>query len=256
MWSGAALPGFVRYTNRTLREALAPHCSRPLKYFISLHFTPYIRSRQKLLVQCTKISLTGTRPLPRMNLLRRTNPRPECSVRNTAMPTVTSSVSDLGRATVEAAAKVARISMDSAERAATVQIEYAKGAVSQATINARALSQVKDVQSFLAVPTRIAENTLENMMGYSRSLYEVAAAAQSEYSRLAEERMASFQQAIAESMDEAGRSAPAGGDVAVAAMKSQLAAATAAFDTFAKAAKNMASYADAGVAATRASKRK
>ena len=172
------------------------------------------------------------------------------------MPTLNSSVSDLGRATVEAAAKVARISMDSAERAAAVQIEYAKGAVSQATINARALSQVKDVQSLLAVPTRIAENTLENMVGYSRSLYEVAAAAQSEYSRLAEERMATFQQAISESVDEAARSVPAGGDVAVAAMRSQLSAATAAFDSFTKAAKNMASYADAGVAATRAPKRK
>src|SRR4051812_18196067 len=172
------------------------------------------------------------------------------------MPTVNSSVSDLGRATVEAAAKVARISMDSAERAANVQIEYAKGAVSQATINARALSQVKDVQSFLAVPTRIAENTLENMMGYSRSLYEVAAAAQSEYSRLAEERMASFQQAIAESMDEAAKAAPGGGDFAVAAIKSQLAAATAAFDSFTKAAKNVASFADAGVAATRTAKQR
>lgn len=168
------------------------------------------------------------------------------------MSTSANPVSELGRVTVEAAAKAARISMDSAERTMTVQLEYAKGALSQASLNARALSQVKDVQELLAVRTRIAENTLENMMGYGRSLYEVAATAQAEYSRLAEERMALFQQAVSETMDEAARSAPAGGDVAVAAMKSQLSAATAAFDTFTKAAKNMASFADAGVAATRA----
>ena len=39
--------------------------------------------------------------------------------------------------------------MDSAERTVAVQLEYAKGAISQATLNARALSQVKDVQELV-----------------------------------------------------------------------------------------------------------
>jgi hypothetical protein len=57
--------------------------------------------------------------------------------------------------------------------------------------------------------------------------------------------MAAFQQAFAETVDQAAKSAPAGSDVAVAAMKSQLAAATAAFDSFTKAAKHVASFTDA-----------
>jgi len=173
-----------------------------------------------------------------------------------AAPTL-NSVSDLGRATAEAAAQVAKISMDSVERTLAVQLEYTRGAVSQATLNARALSQVKDMQGFLSIPSRIAENTLENAIGYSRSLYEVAATAQAEYSRLAEERMGRLQAVISQGVDEAAKSAPAGGDVAVAAIRSQLAAATAAFDSLTKAAKNMASFADAGVAAaSRTAKRK
>ena len=171
------------------------------------------------------------------------------------MTTTLNSVNDLGRAAVEAAAQVAKISMDSAERTLAVQLEYARGAVSQASLNARARSQVKEVQALLAVPTRIAENTLENAIGYSRSLYEVAAAAQAEYSRLAEERMARFQAAVTQTVDEAARSTPAGGDFAAAAIKSQLAAATAAFDSLTKAAKNVASFADAGVAAASRSAR-
>ena len=158
-------------------------------------------------------------------------------------------LSDIGRATMDAAARATRISMDSAERAMNVQLEYAKGAVKQATLTARAVSQAKDVQEMMALRSRIAENTLENLVGYSRSLYEVASEAQSEYSRLAEERMARFQQAVTETVDQAARSAPAGGDVAVAAIKSQLAAATAAFDSFTKAAKHMSSFTDAGVRA-------
>lgn len=165
-------------------------------------------------------------------------------------------MSEIGRAAVESATRAARISMDSAERTLTVQIEYARGALEQATLNARAVSQVKDVQELLSVRTRIAENALENLIGYSRSLYEIASEAQGEYTRLAEERMARFQQAVTEGVEQAAKSAPAGSDVAVAAVKSQLAATTAAFDTLTKAAKNFASYADAGVAAARQAKRK
>ena len=167
----------------------------------------------------------------------------------------TKPLSDLGRAAVDSAARATRISMDSAERAFAVQLEYAKGAVKQATLTVRAVSQAKDVQELMSLRTRIAENTVENLMGYSRSLYEVASEAQGEFARLAEERMARFQQAVSETVDQAARSAPAGSDVAVTAIKSQLAATTAAFDTFTKAARNLASYTDAGInAASRPAK--
>ena len=154
---------------------------------------------------------------------------------------------DFGSAAVEAARRITRISMDSAERTLAIQLEYAKGAVKQATITARALGQVKDVGEYMAVRARIAENAMENAMGYSRSLYEVASETQSELSRLAEERMSAFQQRISEGVDQAARSAPAGGDMVAAAFKSSLAATTAAFDSFSKAARNVASYADASV---------
>jgi phasin family protein len=168
--------------------------------------------------------------------------------------TLANPLSDIGRAAVDASARATRISMDSAERAVTVQLEYAKGVIKRATSNAHAVSQVKDVQDLLALRTRIAEAALENFISYSRNLYQVASEAQSEYSRLAEERMAGFQQAVAETVEQAAKASPAGGDVAAAAIKSQLAATTAAFDSFTKAARNLASYADAGVAAPRQAK--
>jgi phasin family protein len=170
------------------------------------------------------------------------------------MATIANPVSELAGVAVDSLSRLTRISMDGAERAIAVQLEYAKGAISQATLNARAVSQAKDVQELLSLRTRIAENTLENMMGYSRSLYEVASEAQSELGRLAEERMSSFQRAVAETVDQAARSAPAGSDVAVAAMKSSLAATTAAFDTFTKAARHVASFTDAGVRAAGSAK--
>jgi phasin family protein len=165
-------------------------------------------------------------------------------------------ITELGAATVDTAARLTRISIDSAERAIAIQLEYAKGALKQATLTAQAVSQVKDVPQLIALRTRLAENAVENMMGYSRSLYEVASDAQAELSKLAEERMASYQQAVVEAVDQATKVSPAGSDVAVAAMKSSIAATTAAFDTFNKAARQVASYADAGVKASGSSKRK
>jgi len=170
------------------------------------------------------------------------------------MTALSNPFAEIGRATVDAAARAARISMDGAERAISVQLEYAKGAFTQATHTARAASQVKDVQELVGLRTRIAENALENLMGYSRSLYEIASDAQSEYSRLAEERMGAFQQAMSEGVDQAARSAPGGSSVAVAALKSQLAATTAAYDSFSKAARHMASFTDAGITAARPAK--
>jgi len=166
----------------------------------------------------------------------------------------TTPISALSRSTVDTAARLTRISLDSAERTFAIQLEYAKGALTQATLTARAVAQAKDVQQLMFLRTRIAENAVENLMGYSRSLYEVASEAQSELSRLAEERMANYQQAVVEAVDQATKAAPAGSDVAVAAVKSTMAATTAAFDTFNKAARQVASYADAGVKAAGHSK--
>jgi phasin family protein len=168
--------------------------------------------------------------------------------------TTASPVTELSRASLDAAARATRISMDGAERAIAVQLEYTKGAFAQAALTARAVARARDVQELLTLRTRIAENAVENLMGYSRSLYEVASEAQSEYSRLAEERMARFQQAVSETVEQAARSAPAGGDVAVAAIRSQVAATTAAFDSFTKAAKHVASFTDAGVKAAAGAK--
>lgn len=173
------------------------------------------------------------------------------------MPTVANPFSEITAVTVDSATKLTKISMDSAERVIALQLDFAKASLEQATRSAKALAGAKDVQALLAVRTRNAESAVERLMGYSRSLYEISSEAQSQFSKLAEERMSSFQQAVSESVEQAAKSAPAGSDVAVAAMKSSLAATTAAFDSFNKAAKHLASYTDAGVhAATPARKRK
>jgi phasin family protein len=171
------------------------------------------------------------------------------------MPTVAANpLSEITAATVDSAARLTRISMDSAERVLALQLDFAKTNLEQATRAAKAFAGAKDVQEYLAVRTKSAETAVERLVGYSRTLYEISSEAQTQFSKLAEERMTSFQQAVTDTVEQAAKSAPAGSDVAVAAIRSSLAATTAAFDSFNKAAKQVASYTDAGIRSTAAGK--
>ena len=163
------------------------------------------------------------------------------------MPTVANPLSEISNATVDTAARLTRISMDSTERVIALQLDFAKTSLEQATRAARAVVGARDVQELFALRARNAESAVEKLMGYSRSLYEISSEAQTQFSRLAEERMSNFQAAVSETVEKAAKSSPAGGDVAAAAIKSSLAATTAAFDSFNKAARNVASLADAGL---------
>ena len=153
----------------------------------------------------------------------------------------------LGNAAMASAAKMSKVSMDSAEKLMVLQLEFAKASLADATKLAKVLASVKDVKDLASLRSDTAESAMEKLMGYSRQVYEVASDAQAEMAKLAEERMALFNQTLAEGVDHASKSAPAGSDVAVAAMKSTMAATTAAFDSFTKAARNLASYSDAGI---------
>jgi phasin family protein len=163
-------------------------------------------------------------------------------------------MSELNSTAVLSAARLSKLSLDSAERLLALQLNFAKSALGDVTRTARAASGTQDMQQLLALRTKAAEEAMSQWLEYSRGLYEVASDAQAELSKLAEERLAGLQRAVTESVDQAAKSAPAGSDVAVAAMKSSLAAATAAFDSFTKAARHAASFTDAGMKAASAPK--
>lgn len=165
------------------------------------------------------------------------------------MPDISDKLAEINASAVQTAARLSKISLESAERVLALQLSYAKATLGDATRAARAATGTQDVQQLFALRTQAAEAALTQLMGYSRGLYEVASETQAEVARIAEERLAELQRTVAESVEEAARNAPAGSDVAIAAMKSSLAAATTAFDTLNKAARHAASFADAGVKA-------
>ncbi|MBI3714622.1 MAG: phasin family protein [Betaproteobacteria bacterium] len=154
---------------------------------------------------------------------------------------------DFSKSAVDAAMKFAHVSFESAERMIALNLEAAKAGLDVTAKNAKSLAAVKDVQELNTVRTKGAETGLEFMLGYSRTFYELSTAAQAQFSALAEERFATMQKSVAENLDTVSKSAPAGSDVAIAALKSSMAASTAAFDSVSKAAKQFTAFADNAV---------
>src|SRR2546430_9990715 len=82
------------------------------------------------------------------------------------MTTVANPLSKISNVTVETAARLTRISMDSTERVLALQLDFAKASPEQATKSARAVAGARDVQELFALRARGAESAVEKLMGY------------------------------------------------------------------------------------------
>ena len=90
---------------------------------------------------------------------------------------------------------------------------------------------------------------IEKAIAYSKSVYEVATETNAELSKAAEKRVSDWNENFTAMLDKAVKNAPAGSDVAVAGIKSMLAAANSAYDNFTKVTKQATEIAEANVAA-------
>ena len=123
------------------------------------------------------------------------------------------------------------------ERLAVLNFNAAKAAFEDSLGRAKALINAKDAQEYFTLNTAASQPALEKAVAYSRSVYEVAAQSQGELVKFLEARAAEFNKNLVGVLDKVSKSAPAGSDVAVAAVKSALAAASTAYDSFNKVAK-------------------
>ena len=154
-----------------------------------------------------------------------------------------------GKANVETFLAVANTQFAALEKLAGIQASALKSAFEDSMANTRALLGAKDVQEFVSLQNSFAQPTLEKAMAYSKSVYEVATGANAELSKVAERRVAEWNENFVNLLDKVSKNAPAGSDVAVAAVKSMLAAANSAYDNLTKVAKQATEIAEANVAA-------
>jgi phasin family protein len=154
---------------------------------------------------------------------------------------------DFNKSSIDTVLQFAKISFDAAERLMNLQLQATKESVDQVVRNLKTIAEARDPQQLLDVRNQLTEGGVERVTAYSRSVYDVASHAQSQLSQLIEGRLSELSQSVTSGIDKAVKSAPPGAEVGIAAMKSAVAATTDAVDGFTKAAKQVASFADANV---------
>ena len=153
------------------------------------------------------------------------------------------------KANVETFLAVANAQFAAFEKLASLQANVVKTAFEDSIANTRALFGAKDVQEFVSLQSAFAQPAMEKALAYSRGVYDVATGANAELSKVAERRVAEWNENFVSLLDKVSKNAPAGSDVAVAAVKSMLAAANSAYDNLNKVAKQATEIAEANVAA-------
>lgn len=155
----------------------------------------------------------------------------------------------LNKANLEAAVRFAGIALEGAERMFEIQLKAAKGVFADGVQQAKALADVKDLQEFAQLKNTLVQPNLEKATSYVKSVYDVAAATQSEINKLIEEQVSEYNKHIVTTLDKMVKTAPAGSEVAVAAVKSAISAVNSTYDNLSKSAKQFAEMTQANVEA-------
>lgn len=149
------------------------------------------------------------------------------------------------RDALEATMKMAKLSMENAEKLVRLQLETLREMLEGNLKNAQDVADIKDPQQFATQRAKVLEESVEQMVTYSRKVYDLAAATQAELGKLMQTRFETFNRDIGQMVNNAATSAPAGSEPAMAAIKQTLAATHAMVDTLTRTAKQFAEVAAA-----------
>jgi phasin family protein len=149
------------------------------------------------------------------------------------------------KANVETLFGLTNKAFEGVEKLVELNLQVAKAAMTEAADAAKAVLSVKDAQELMALQASLLQPAAEKASAYSRHVYDIAAAANADVSRVAETTVADVQKKLVALVDGATKNAPAGSENVVALVKSAVAAANNAFDGVQKATKQATEVAEA-----------
>ena len=149
------------------------------------------------------------------------------------------------KANVETLFGLTSKAFEGVEKLIELNLQVAKTSLSETAENAKAVLSVKDAQELLALQSSLLQPAAEKAAAYSRHLYDIAATVNAELTRLLEEQSSDVQRKFMSAVDNVVKNAPAGTENAVALVKSAVAAASNAYESVNKAAKQAADVAEA-----------
>ena len=152
------------------------------------------------------------------------------------------------KAGVESFVSLANATFAGFERLAALNLNTARSLLEDSVVNTRALLTAKDMQDLVALQSTLTQPGVETTAAYSRSVYEIATQTQGSLNKVVEAQVSELNSKLGLALDQAVKTAPAGSDLAVNAMRTALSAANSAYDSMSKAARQATEMAEANLA--------
>ena len=153
------------------------------------------------------------------------------------------------KANLEAILEITTTQFGAVEKIANLQAVAIKSAFEDTVANARALAGANDVQEFVKLQGSFAQPAYEKAMAYSKGMYEVATQANANFIKVAERRVAEWNEGVVSFLDQALKNIPGASDAVLPALKQVIAAGNSAYENLSKATKQATEMAEANVAA-------
>ena len=156
---------------------------------------------------------------------------------------------EMQKAQLEALQAVGTSVLFAAEKLAQLNLATTRNLMQDGADAAQSFFSAKDPQEAATVVGTLAQPGAEKVVNYSRSAYGIASAASAELGKIFEAQVTQGNRKLAEFLDFAAKSAPAGSEPAMNLIKNSLATASSAFDAVTKAARQATETAESNLAA-------
>lgn len=162
--------------------------------------------------------------------------------------------SELHRKNMEAAMRLAQLSIDNSQRIMALQTDLAKALFDESVSNARAQSSAKDPQEIMRLRAAYAQETAQRMVAAAQKVAEIGNDTRIEFTRLLSEQLATGNHDLTESMQNFFKSLPGQTPNVMESFQQAIQTANAALQQIAQA--SSAAFTGAGEAVKKATKGK
>jgi phasin family protein len=153
------------------------------------------------------------------------------------------------KANVETVMTLINSAVARAERLTALNLNTVRTVLENGTASAKALMAIKNPQDLASLQAELAQPIVEEAVAYARSVNEIVTEGQQEVAKLFEAQVAELNKALAEALDQAAKSAPAGSEAAFAALKTAMETASTAYENVSQTVKKMAETAEDNLSA-------
>jgi phasin family protein len=135
------------------------------------------------------------------------------------------------KANLDTSLGLANTALEGFQKLVGLNVQAVKSMLFESQDTARNVLSVKDPQELAALQARLMQPAAEKIQSYSRQVFAIVAATQTEFAKVAEAQYEAHNRRVQALVDHLGQSAPVGSEAAVAALKSTITATSTFYET-------------------------